>query len=307
MALHVLLPFLCAFSARARQLELQHNARSLAVAADSAKLNASAWSLRSASRRQAHASYAEADASSALAALTGADASSALAALTGADSGISASSSKSAAAAAVAAPVTAETNADRAHVAQLVGEPIQVTPEQFLFVSSPTLRKVLYVQLRNFKAVEQLGMPLITSGLVEPCGLAFDGRNGGLYVADRAQKKIFRYTVTVKGNKHHPGNSIIEAEMGVTVLTGQDVEWVSVDLRGDVFYSDQTSNSIGRIPLRTIKELTHGIDSAEALSFVSQKEKEKQAATAAVAAATLLRQPLPRGRRKVQSSLLSRP
>lgn len=173
--------------------------------------------------------------------------------------------------------------AARENMAFLIAEPPQITPLQFLFISSPTLRKIVYVQLRNFHAVGNMGLPLIDSGLVEPCGLAFDGVHGGLYVADRGQQSIIRYAVRVKRDSADPSRRIVEAGQGVVVLQGRDVEWVSVDVRGDVFYSDPINNNIGRIPLSTINELAFGTTSAELLSFVSMKDVQAGASGSSAA------------------------
>merc|ERR1719183_1935993 len=53
-------------------------------------------------------------------------------------------------------------------------EPSPIAPRQFLFMSSPVMGKVSYVELDTFRARTGHASPLITSGLGEPAGLAFD-------------------------------------------------------------------------------------------------------------------------------------
>merc|ERR1719162_1519939 len=73
----------------------------------------------------------------------------------------------------------------------------RMQPSQFLIISSPKEKKVVWTKLDNFQTTEGRAFSLIDTGLSEPKGIAFDHINGYLYVADSAVKSIFRYTVLV--------------------------------------------------------------------------------------------------------------
>jgi len=70
-------------------------------------------------------------------------------------------------------------------------------PSQFLIISSPTEKKVVWTPLVNFRSSEGRAFVLVDDGLSEPKGIAFDDRRGLLYVADSGAKAIFRYTVII--------------------------------------------------------------------------------------------------------------
>eukprot|EP00927_Polykrikos_kofoidii_P054562 TRINITY_DN48971_c0_g1_i1.p1 TRINITY_DN48971_c0_g1~~TRINITY_DN48971_c0_g1_i1.p1 ORF type:complete len:443 (-),score=65.44 TRINITY_DN48971_c0_g1_i1:188-1516(-) len=162
----------------------------------------------------------------------------------------------------------------------------QITPTQFLFISSPQLGKVVYTQLKNFKSLHGRTFALIDSGLEEPCGIAFDRDRGHLYVADRAQKKIFRYFVLLHQSKDRDGLTHYRMEtdgIRLTILSGHDVEWVAVTRSGDVFYSDQASKDINKITSETMDMLGTGTVQAEDLLVISEKVQEAQSSSAVAA------------------------
>eukprot|EP00438_Fugacium_kawagutii_P023689 Skav218409 [mRNA] locus=scaffold1349:121385:127888:+ [translate_table: standard] len=54
----------------------------------------------------------------------------------------------------------------------------QLTPKQFLIISSASEQKIVYTELKNFKATTGRTFALIDSGLSEPQGLALDHDRG---------------------------------------------------------------------------------------------------------------------------------
>mmetsp|Transcript_72893 Transcript_72893/g.158215 ORF Transcript_72893/g.158215 Transcript_72893/m.158215 type:complete len:446 (-) Transcript_72893:56-1393(-) len=159
----------------------------------------------------------------------------------------------------------------------------QLTPTQFLIISSPTQKKVVYTRLKNFKSATGRTFALIDSGLEEPCGISMDRDRGHLYVADRGAKAIYRYSILVQQAEDDDGNSqtsLVTDGNRLTILSGRSVEWVAINHNGDVFYSDQVSNSINKITADVMQRLQVGMAgfSAEDLTVVSEKQQEATAA-----------------------------
>lgn len=148
----------------------------------------------------------------------------------------------------------------------------QLTPKQFLIISSPSEQKIVYTELKNFKATTGRTFALIDSGLSEPQGLALDHDRGALYVADKGAKKILRFHVYVEDNGN--GRQLVTDGVQLCVMQNADSSWVNVDINGDVFYSDATTKTINRIPVEVIDMLSKGSYSASDLSLVSEKTLE---------------------------------
>lgn len=148
----------------------------------------------------------------------------------------------------------------------------QLTPRQWLFISSPTEQKVVYTELKNFQSTTGRTYALIDSGLKEPCGLAFDRETGALYVADRGYRRIVRYRVLVDDS----GPAVTLLTDGTFVVVAQNVtaEWVAVDLAGDVIYSDVAQQSINRIPFNTVGLISDGEFGAADLTVVDEQTME---------------------------------
>lgn len=157
----------------------------------------------------------------------------------------------------------------------------QLTPLQFLIISSPTQHKVVYTQLKNFKSTYGRTYPLIDSGLLEPAGIDFDRDRGFLYVADRAAQKIYRYGVVMREeyDRDRVKHYVLAIEGNrLTVVDGCQAEWVTVNPNGDVFYSDIGSNSINKISMTTMASLGDGVFEASQLQVVSEKQLEAMSA-----------------------------
>eukprot|EP00419_Tripos_fusus_P007243 CAMPEP_0172673456 /NCGR_PEP_ID=MMETSP1074-20121228/12156_1 /TAXON_ID=2916 /ORGANISM="Ceratium fusus, Strain PA161109" /LENGTH=434 /DNA_ID=CAMNT_0013490757 /DNA_START=148 /DNA_END=1452 /DNA_ORIENTATION=- len=150
----------------------------------------------------------------------------------------------------------------------------QLTPPQYLIISSPKLGKIVYTPLRNFKSQTGRTYALIDSGLAEPRGIALDRERGALYVADPGAGRIYRYRLIVTD----PGNprkmQLATDGVQVTIAEGVQANWVAADISGDVFYSDPISKTVNRIPAMTISMLCDGEGLANDLQFVSEKQLE---------------------------------
>lgn len=146
----------------------------------------------------------------------------------------------------------------------------QLTPKQFLIISSSTEQKVVYTELKNFKSTTGRTFALVDSGLTDPRGLAFDRDRGALYIADKGAKQIFRYHVYVDDS--NSALTLTTDGVQLAVMQNADVEWLHVDINGDVFYSDETNKTINRIPVNTIEMLSKGAFGAGDLSLISEKQ-----------------------------------
>lgn len=157
-----------------------------------------------------------------------------------------------------------------------------LTPLQFLIVSSPSQKKVVYTQLRNFKTSYGRTWPLIDSGLAEPAGIAFDRDRGHLYVADRGAQRIYRYSILVGEYDDRDGvkqYSLKTDGNRLTIIDGHQVDWVTVNANGDVFFSDIGTNSINKITTETMQYLGDGLYTAAQLTVLSEKEQEAMSAS----------------------------
>eukprot|EP00746_Dinoflagellata_sp_MGD_P014801 gnl/MRDRNA2_/MRDRNA2_132596_c0_seq1.p1 gnl/MRDRNA2_/MRDRNA2_132596_c0~~gnl/MRDRNA2_/MRDRNA2_132596_c0_seq1.p1 ORF type:complete len:405 (-),score=88.88 gnl/MRDRNA2_/MRDRNA2_132596_c0_seq1:97-1311(-) len=165
-------------------------------------------------------------------------------------------------------------------------DPTQLTPKQFLLISSPMEKKICYTALEDFKATPTGAVsPLIDSGLMSPQGIAVDKVGGFLYVADMDAKKIFRYALVVKEGK------LMTTGVQLTVVTGKVPRWVAVDMRQNIYYSDPENGLVGKLDFGTIEQIASGEITAEDL--VTIQEKEEEALKAAEAQADLSKMKVP--------------
>lgn len=147
--------------------------------------------------------------------------------------------------------------------------PASMTPLQFLIMSAPREAKVCYTAIRDFTAVPSgFVSPLVDTGLTLPSGLALDKTRGFLYVADPDAGSIYRYKVMVMGEE------LITDGVQLTVVSGREPRWVSVDMYGDLYITDQGSNAVYKLPYVTIQGLEQGTYTAADLRTVSEAEEE---------------------------------
>lgn len=178
----------------------------------------------------------------------------------------------------------------RAHAkAKAKDEPEDLSPLQFLVMSSPKEQKVVYVQIKNLKAYSPQYdwpvkpprvSPLIDAGLTTPMGLCIDRTHGYLYVADLDGKSIFRYKFFVTDGTMGE-KKIITDGVQLVVVTGKEPRWCSCDIHGNLYFTDQTSNGIFKLDFGTIEEIASERFSASDLQTVQEAEEEELAAAEA--------------------------
>lgn len=139
----------------------------------------------------------------------------------------------------------------------------------FLLVSSTAQKKVYWTRLTKHGSEDGKNNTLL-EGFKEPKGIAFDRKNGFLYVADSGAGKIFRSTLIVTNEGAKPALQTTGVRITVADKCGP-VEWVTLDSAGNLFYSAPKSNNINKIPLEVMFKLTTGEVQADQLERVSQK------------------------------------
>lgn len=172
---------------------------------------------------------------------------------------------------------------------------------QFLVVSNPKDQKVSYVQVdSDFQPLHNEMEPLITDGLVLPQGIAFNQVTGRLYVCDTNAKKIISYELFVQrclsaaekatafglgqpamSDTSMPGARTkcvmpyeLIAKNAVDIVVNTVTTWVSVDKRGDLFYSDSAAQAIKRIGASLLADLEDGDVLPKTLKTLSRKTLE---------------------------------
>lgn len=157
-----------------------------------------------------------------------------------------------------------------------------LAPKQFLIMTSPMEQKIVYVQIKNLKAVSPHPVPrvspLIDAGLTTPMGVAVDRTHGFVYVADLDAGSIYRYKLFVKGD------TLFSDGVQLPVITGRQVRWLAVDQHGNVYFSDQAANAVYKLDFATIQEMAMGTFTAGDLKTVREKEAEEEAEIAATEA-----------------------
>jgi len=152
----------------------------------------------------------------------------------------------------------------------------RLTPRQFLFISSTSQNKVVYTELKNFKTTTGRTFPLIDSGLSSPSGISFDREHGHLYIADAGSLRIFRYSIRVddSGSDY----KLVTEGPRLTIVEGYSVEWVEVNINGDLLFSDVALNTINKIKKDTLDAIASGAIAAGSLQVVSEKQQEATSA-----------------------------
>lgn len=115
---------------------------------------------------------------------------------------------------------------------------------RFLIVAAPRLSMISYLEVMKGGGVsspQATPKPLIKTDLGTPQGIAVDQVRNRLLVADPALKKILGFTLESTDSELKASNMVV---------VGKDVEprWVAVDVRGDVYLTDELANRILRIP-----------------------------------------------------------
>lgn len=152
-----------------------------------------------------------------------------------------------------------------------------ITPKQFLMISSPSEKKIVWTTLKNMASGEGRPYALVDSGLESPKGLAFDHNRGHLYVADSGAKKIFRYTILADMSHSHP--KLTTSGVRLTITQGHPVDYVTIDDAGNLFYTAPDTNNINKISAAVMDKVARGEFKPSALQIVSEKVLEAMQAT----------------------------
>lgn len=134
-----------------------------------------------------------------------------------------------------------------------VGRAGQSNPFKFLIVSTPRNSRISYLRissstdswLRQSAVANAEMVPLITTGLQHPQGIAVDSKKSLLYVTDPDSKQIFAYPLTTT-------DTTITAGQPSILVAGSEARWVSVDTAGNVFFSEEPQNQIQKIPAANV-------------------------------------------------------
>lgn len=126
-----------------------------------------------------------------------------------------------------------------------------------LLVSSPMERKVSFIQLKDFQSVEGTAIPIVDAGLSQPYGLAWDAPRSALYICDHSFKKIFRLELTMfKCQRQCKGIPYqIRTKQRTTVVEGVSAKWAAVDEQGDLYFTDESTNSVNMLSGLVIEEI----------------------------------------------------
>lgn len=128
-------------------------------------------------------------------------------------------------------------------------------PPTMLLITSPMERKVSYTMIQNFQSVGGVVLPLLDAGLVGPYGIAWDAGRSALYVCDGALRKIFRVQLQAfKCTRQCKGLDYQLKAVGnrYTVVEGVIAQWATVDADGNLFFTDQETNSVSKLPVEAI-------------------------------------------------------
>ncbi|CAK9108823.1 unnamed protein product [Durusdinium trenchii] len=143
---------------------------------------------------------------------------------------------------------------------------------------------VSYSQIGDdYRAVRGLVKPLI-KGVSSPKGLAFDRRHNRLFVADPGLRRIRAWQLYLErcftpaekagllgaavsdpfttDAAEGPGRCdlpwVLHASQEVTVVSDVSSEWVSLDQKGNLYYSDSERKSVNKIDAWLLLNLVHG-------------------------------------------------
>lgn len=151
-----------------------------------------------------------------------------------------------------------------------------------MLVSAPSERKICYTQVEDVnKALMNRVFPLVDGGLMQPKGIAYDKVRAHLYVADLDARKIIQYSIKALVDKDTLQKSLTTHGAPTVVVDGTDVRWLTVDEEGNLYWTDQTSNSVNKLSHRIINMLQNRQMVASELKTVSEAQAEAEEAVLA--------------------------
>jgi sugar lactone lactonase YvrE len=122
--------------------------------------------------------------------------------------------------------------------------------------------------------------PLVDGGLMQPKGIAYDKVRADLYVADLDARKIIQYKIKALVDKDTLQKSLTTYGAPTIVVEGTDVRWLTVDEEGNLYWTDQTSNSVNKLSHKIINMLQNRQMLASELKTVSEAQIEAEEAAA---------------------------
>jgi DNA-binding beta-propeller fold protein YncE len=152
-------------------------------------------------------------------------------------------------------------------------------------MSSPKEQKIVYIEIKNLKAYSPhydwpvkppRVSPLIDAGLTTPMGIAIDRTHGYIYVADLDASSIFRYKFFVADGQFGE-KRLVSDGVQLTVVNNREARWCSCDIHGNLYFTDQSSNSVFKLDYATIEELASEKFGASDLQTVAEAEEEELA------------------------------
>jgi len=120
-----------------------------------------------------------------------------------------------------------------------------VPPTKYLIVSNAVDGTVAYAKLTGPGKADQM-VPLITSGLVHPQGIAVDQKRQLLLIADSDPKTVFSYGLSVTSSGG------LKVDEQTPLLEGVEARWVAVDGVGNVFATDETQNQLVKVTAKQV-------------------------------------------------------
>jgi len=158
---------------------------------------------------------------------------------------------------------------------ELLSRGNSLVPPVLLIMSSPAERKISYAELADFSAVGGTVLPLVDSGLGGPAGIAYDAPRKALYVADPAKRQIVRYTIDGRFCRHRYCKIRYELVVkSVQLVMVQNVlsSWVAVDSDGNLYYTNQETNSVNKVDIKVVQNLAALMVKAAELTVVTGTE-----------------------------------
>eukprot|EP00927_Polykrikos_kofoidii_P084821 TRINITY_DN9047_c1_g1_i1.p1 TRINITY_DN9047_c1_g1~~TRINITY_DN9047_c1_g1_i1.p1 ORF type:complete len:357 (+),score=56.14 TRINITY_DN9047_c1_g1_i1:206-1276(+) len=115
-------------------------------------------------------------------------------------------------------------------------------PAKFLIVSEGGTGALYYMKLPETPSTPGKMSVLVAAGngLVHPQGLAVDQKRSLLLVADSGTRKVVSYGLYASGNT-------LYVDEQTPVAEDVDARWVTVDGRGNVFFTEEIGNRIMRV------------------------------------------------------------
>lgn len=147
------------------------------------------------------------------------------------------------------------------------------TAPKFILVTAPSERKVCYTQVEDVNAaLMNKVFPLIDGGLIQPKGLAYDKQRSLLYVADLDARRVMQYEIRGVVHTDTLQKGLKTVGTPIVIVQDADVRWVTVDDEGNLYWSEQASNSVNKLKREILSMLKLKTINARELMRVSEAQ-----------------------------------